>query len=62
MLSPCDYVKETMSPKEAKHTKFALFCMPYFLGHGIEIFNDNSLPLDVTVPFWKLKNNKENAV
>ena len=51
-----------MSPKEAKHTKFALFIMPYFLRHGIEIFNDNLFPIDFSVPFWKLKNNKENAV
>ena len=57
------YVKETMSLREAKHKKFALFCMPYYLRHGIEIFSDNSLPLDGYVLFWKLnKNNKQNAV
>ena len=48
-----------MSPREAKHTKFALFCTPYFLRHGIEIFSDNSLPLDATVPFRKLKKQKQ---
>ena len=37
------------------HTKFALTCTPYYLRHGIEIFSDYSLPLDVTVLIWKLK-------
>ena len=46
VVSPCYYVKETMSSREAKHTEFKLFCMPYYLQHGIEIFSDNSLPLD----------------
>ena len=55
--------KETLSPREAKHTKFALLCALYYLRHGIEIFSDNSdnsLPQDVTNLFWKLK--KRNAV
>ena len=31
------------------HRKFALFCTPCYLRHGIEIFRDYSLLLDVTV-------------
>ena len=60
VLSPCYYVKETMSMREAKHKIFALFCTPYYLRHSIEIFSDNSLPLDVTVLFWKLKKMPSN--
>ena len=60
VLTPCYIIKETMSLREVKHNKFALFCRPYYLRHGIKIFSDNSLPLDVTVLFWKLK--KKNAV
>ena len=51
-----------MSPREAKHTKFALFCTPYFLRHGIEFFSDYSLSLDGTVPIMKLKKEEENTV
>ena len=54
--------KKTMSLREAKHKKFALFCTPYYLRHGIEIFSDNSLPLDANVLFWKLKKKKQDAV
>ena len=35
--------------------KLALFCTPYYLRHGIEIFIDYSLLLDVTALVWKLK-------
>ena len=59
VLSPCYYVKETMSLREAKHKKFELFCTPYYLRQGIEISSDNSLPLYVIVLFWKLKTNKQ---
>ena len=31
------------------HRKFALFSTPYYLRHGIEIFSNYSLLLDVTV-------------
>ena len=43
------------------HRKFALFCTPYFLWYGIEIFRDYVLLLDVTILVWKLnKNNAKN--
>ena len=52
-----------MSLREAKHKKFALFCTPYYLRQGIEIFSDNLLPLDITVLFWNLEEkNPQNAV
>ena len=35
------------------HRKFALFSAPYYLWHGIEIFRDHSLLLDVAVLVWK---------
>ena len=44
------------------HRKFALFCTPYYLRHGIEIFSDYSLLLDVTVLVWKLKKIKQSTV
>ena len=44
------------------HRKFALFCMPYYLRHSIEIFSDYSLLLDVTVLVWKLKNIMQSTV
>ena len=59
---PCYSEKETMNSREATHTKFASFCTPYYLRHGIEIFSDNSFPLDVTVLFWKLKENEQKAI
>ena len=31
--------------------------MPYYLQHGIEVFSDYSLLLDVPVLVWKLKKN-----
>ena len=55
VLSPYYYVKEKMSLREAKHKKFGLFCTPYYLRHGIVIFSDNSLPLDVTVLFLEIE-------
>ena len=41
------------------HREFALFCTPYYLRHGINIFSDYSLVLDVTVVVSKLKKNSE---
>ena len=37
------------------HRKFALFCIPYYLLYGIEIFREYVLLLDVTILVWKLK-------
>ena len=34
-----------------------MFCRPYYLRNGIEIFSDYSLLLDVNDPVWKLKKN-----
>ena len=39
------------------HRKFALFCTPYFLWYGFEMFSDYVLLLDVTILVWKLKKN-----
>ena len=41
------------------HRKFALFCTPYYLWYGIEIFSDYVLQLDVNILVWKFK--KSNA-
>ena len=37
-------------------SSFALFCTPYFLWYGIEIFCDYVLLLDITILVGKLKN------
>ena len=50
--------KRNDESERSKHKKFALLCTPYYMRRGIEIFSDISLPLDVTVLFWKLKNKK----
>ena len=34
-----------------------MICRPYYLRHGIEIFSDYSLLLDVNDRVWKLKKN-----
>ena len=42
-------MKQTLPAAYNLHIKFALFCTPYCLQHGIEIFSDYSLLLAVTV-------------